>query len=292
MKLIAPISGAVGDGAPNAPLDVAIVQDLLNRWADGRPKLPVDGIATPLLWARIGLFQTEVVGLRAPDRRVTPGSRTFELLQRMAGPAWTSPGAALPTGGLPLACLNREAMARGLRITFDTAALGLEGLLDGLCEDRELEDLRWGAYMLATAWHETRGTFMPVVEVGRGAGRDYGTPQSFTNRQGREVKNVYFGRGYVQLTWLENYLRLGQALGLGDALAVDPDRALDPGVAYRIMSCGMRDGLFTGQRLGSFIGPGGCDYLRARGVVNATDGALQIANVAMVIESLLRATAG
>lgn len=283
------ITAAVGDGAPNNPLDVAVVQDLLDRWPDGRPKLAVDGVVTPLLTARIGLFQTEVVGLRTPDRRVTPGSRTFQMLQRMAGPAWTAPGSARISNGPALARIDQAALARSLRITFDVAAPGLDTLLTALCADGAITELRWAAYMLASTWFETGGAFLPVEEAGRGAGRDYGTPQAFTDRRGRSFNHVYFGRGYIQLTWLENYLRLGEALGMGDTLAADPRRALDPDIAYRVMSCGLRDGLFTGRRLSSFVGADDCDYLGARQVVNATDGAQQIANAATVVESLLRA---
>jgi hypothetical protein len=36
----------------NKPPDAAVVRDLLNRWPADRPKLPVDGIATPLLTLR------------------------------------------------------------------------------------------------------------------------------------------------------------------------------------------------------------------------------------------------
>jgi hypothetical protein len=287
MTMFALISGPVGDSAPNAPLDVAIVQDLLNRWPDGRPKLQVDGIFTPLLSARIALFQGEVVGMSAPDRRVAPGGQTLALLMRMATPAWNAPRP--DRNRASLATIDRATLARALRIAFDAAAPGLEALLDALCADAAITDLRWAAYMLATARHETAGTFLPVEEVGRGAGHDYGAPQPFTDRQGRISSRVYFGRGYVQLTWQDNYLRLGRALGLGDALAADPDRALDPAIAYRVMSCGMREGLFTGQRLSFFIGPSGCDYVGARLVVNATDHAQRIADAAATMESLLRA---
>ena len=58
-----------------------------------------------------------------------------------------------------------------------------------------------------------------------------------------------YGRGYVQLTWKNNYLTLGKALGLGDDLAKNPDHVLDPDIAYEIMSYGMRNGSFSkGQR--------------------------------------------
>ena len=285
--MLAFISAPVGDGAPNRPLDVAIVQDLLDRWPDGRPKLPIDGVPTPLLFARIALFQAEVAGQRDADRQIRPGSRTFQLLQQMATPsvAPASEGADL------LGRLDRTVLARALRTTFAIAAPGLDAFLSSLCADSDVTDLRWAAYMLATTLYETATTFRPVEESGRGSGRDYGAPQPFTDRRGVTVQNVYYGRGYVQLTWLANYLKLSRALGMGDTLAANPDSVLQPAIAYRVLSCGMRDGLFTGHKMADFISGSNCDYVRARQVVNALDAAPAIGANATTIEQLIRAAA-
>ena len=34
-----------------------------------------------------------------------------------------------------------------------------------------------GAYILATTWHETATTMLPIAEYGKGGGRPYGTWQ-------------------------------------------------------------------------------------------------------------------
>ncbi len=287
--MLALISGPVGDGAPNRPLDVAVVQDLLNRWPDGRPKLPVDGVASPLLFARIALFQTEVAQQGVADRQIRPGSRTFQLLQQMATPS-LAPAEGADGAGV-LGRIDRTALARALRTTFEMAASGLESFLAALCQDSDITDVRWAAYMTATTMFETAGTFRPIEEYGRGQGHEYGNPQPYTDRRGQTVQNIYYGRGYCQLTWLGNYLRLGQALGLGDTLAVTPDRAMEPDIAYQILSRGMREGLFTGHRLGEFISGSVCDYVQARRIVNALDAAGPIAARAATIEQLLRAAA-
>ena len=286
MPALAPISAAVGDGAPNRPLDVAVVQDLLNRWPDGRARLPVDGMMSPLVLARIAQFQADVGGSAVPDRQVTPRGRTLALLVQMASPSALP--AAAPVGAGVLACLDPARFARSFRTALQTAAPGLEALLAAVCRDAGITDLRSAAYMLATALHETAGTCAPVAEAGRGAGRDYGTPQSYTDRRGKTVQQIYYGRGYVQLTWLANYLKIGQAIGLGDGLAIDPDRALQPDIAYLALSRGMRDGLFSGRKLGEFITGANCDYPGARQVVNAMDAADAIAANAVTIEQLLR----
>jgi putative chitinase len=76
----------------------------------------------------------------------------------------------------------------------------------------------------------------------------------------------------VQLTWKNNYLALGKALGLGDDLAKNPDHVLDPDIAYEIMSYGMRNGSFSkGQTLSRYINAITCDYLGVRRIINGQD---------------------
>ena len=52
---------------------------------------------------------------------------------------------------------------------------------------------------------------------------------------------LFRGRGFVQLTGRDNYRRYGEALGLGDRLVREPHRALDPGLAGRILSAFLAD---------------------------------------------------
>jgi len=98
------------------------------------------------------------------------------------------------------------------------------------------------------------------------------------------------GRGYVQLTWLANYLAIGRALGLGEQLAIEPDQVLRPALAYRILSHGLRHGSFCGGRhtLASFIQGAACDYVQARRLVDRLDKAVEIAANAALLEDLLR----
>jgi hypothetical protein len=135
-------------------------------------------------------------------------------------------------------------------------------------EAREWADQRWWAYVLATAWHETAGTMKPLEEYGRGAGRAYGNPDPVTGK-------TYFGRGFVQLTWKDNYQRLGGILGL--PLVGQPELALEPVNAARIMCEGMAGGLFTGKALGDYFDADTDDPRNARRIVNGTDRAELIA---------------
>jgi predicted chitinase len=158
---------------------------------------------------------------------------------------------------------------------------GLNALLDeaarrGLAEPRQL------AYVLATAHHETAATLQPIREIGRGAGRAYG-------RRDEETGKVYYGRGYVQLTWRENYRRLGELLGVD--LVADPDRALEPRLAAAILFEGMTRGLFTGRALGEFFTDRKTDWRGARRIVNGTDRAEAIADLARAYHAALQAAA-
>lgn len=132
-------------------------------------------------------------------------------------------------------------------------------------------NLHWIAYGLATAYHETGGTLEPIEEYGKGKGRAYGK----TERTGK----VYFGRGFIQLTWLDNYHTFTNRLGID--LVNQPDLALQPNISTQIMVLGMVKGLFTGVSLADFThADGTLDYIRARTIVNGKDKAALIASYA------------
>jgi hypothetical protein len=102
-----------------------------------------------------------------------------------------------------------------------------------------MTDLRHLAYPLATTLHETASTMWPIEEYGKGQGMSYGAPDPVTGF-------AYYGRGFVQLTWADNYKRATSELGLkGDAdLYWHPDMALDPQIAADVMFIGMKEGWF------------------------------------------------
>jgi putative chitinase len=156
---------------------------------------------------------------------------------------------------------------------------GLESLLTSLEADERVQDLRWAAYMLATTRHETAKTFQPIREYGKGQGLKYGKPDSVTGK-------VYYGRGYVQLTWKDNYATMGTVLKVD--LVNNPDLALDPAIAYRIMSYGMRSGAFTGVGLNRYIHGDVCDYVNARKIINGLDVAEKIAGYAEKLEAVIK----
>lgn len=163
----------------------------------------------------------------------------------------------------------------------DLAHEGLTEVLECMQDDTHIDDVRWLAYMLATTYHETAFTWKPIEEYGKGRGRAYGVPDEQTG-------HIFFGRGYVQLTWAGNYKTIGAKLGYD--LYNKPELALSPPIAYHIMSYGMRHGTFTGVSLKKFINAEKCDYIGARKIINGTDKAEDIAGYARKFEAILKDT--
>lgn len=152
---------------------------------------------------------------------------------------------------------------------------GLNALLGFIEDDPAIIYLRWAAYMLATVKHECADTWQPIEEYGKGAGRPYGQPAG-------PYQRIYYGRGYVQLTWFTNYEKMATALNI-PALAANPELALQPATAYKIMSYGMRAGSFTGYSLSRWI-----NYRSARRIINGLDQWERIKKYAEEIEAVLR----
>lgn len=147
--------------------------------------------------------------------------------------------------------------------TLDSAEVLL--FLAELDEDwNSLEEI---AYFLATVGWETAWTFAPIVE------RKASANQLDVRRlQERYWKTGYYGRGYVQLTWKENYHKLGEVVGVD--LVKNPDELLKPTVSYEVAAIGMRDGMFRSRpngspiKLSDYIGNGKKDFINARNIIN------------------------
>lgn len=135
--------------------------------------------------------------------------------------------------------------------------------------------LKHRAYILATAWHETARTMQPIAEYGKGSGRPYGKPVG-------PYGKAYYGRGYVQLTWQDNYEKAGKAIGID--LVQFPEKAMDPEIAALIIVRGMKEGWFTGKKLSQFD-----SYVSMRAIVNGTDRASLIAGHAEAFDDALEA---
>lgn len=135
------------------------------------------------------------------------------------------------------------------------------------------------AYILATVYHETARTIKPLEEYGKGRGRPYG---KFVG----PYHKAYYGRGFVQLTWLTNYKKMGNKFN--ENFLKHPDKVMEPYTAAKILVFGMIDGDFTGKKLSDYFTKSKTDYVGARRIINGTDKKLEIADIARKFETALR----
>ncbi|MEZ5813919.1 MAG: hypothetical protein R3E13_04255 [Alphaproteobacteria bacterium] len=201
-------------------------------------------------------------------------------------------------------------------------------LLRRAAEVAGVVDVDQQAYILATVKHETAHRMEPVREALGSSDEDSRRKiMAFAQRSDVQrnslnwsqnmqqyaaldpvTNEAYFGRGYVQITWAENYKRLGARLSEGltndsrmeaflrengvdenrlDVMKNDPSwlynnpgLALDPAISALVTVVGMKEGLFTGQGLDDYFGPGKrADAHNARDIVNG-DSALNGAKIA------------
>ncbi|MGV3553390.1 D-Ala-D-Ala carboxypeptidase family metallohydrolase [Rhizobium sp.] len=145
------------------------------------------------------------------------------------------------------------------------------------------------AYILATAWWETANTMEPVKEA-------FFVSNDEAKAEAWRKKNLkyypYYGRGYAQLTHDYNYKKAKEKYGVD--FVKKPELALDTKYAVQIIFDGMLEGWFTGKALDDYIdliNEGGNadldEYIKARKVVNGTNKAKEIADIAVIMEAAL-----
>ena len=126
------------------------------------------------------------------------------------------------------------------------------------------EDIRWLSYCLATTMHETASTMEPIEEYGKGSGQSYGAEDPDTGQ-------TYYGRGFVQLTWRDNYARADLECDLVDQDSCEyyAENALDPPIAGKVMFVGMIQGWFrSGHDLPRYFNDTTDDAYGAREIIN------------------------
>ncbi len=183
---------------------------------------------------------------------------------------------------------------KGLGLTV-TKSEELLVFFNFLQTDPDIQDIRWAAYMLATAHKETSCSFKAAAkEILPKQIPGYATAIPVKDTIGcrgpvnATYQNEYYGRGYVQLTHDRNYKAIGKAYGIGDALYINPDRAYEPAIAYFAASYGMRNGSYTGHSLSKHINGKHCNYKLARQIINGSNCDMEIAQIATRTEMLLR----
>lgn len=155
-------------------------------------------------------------------------------------------------------------------------------------ERRHLEDKRWLADMLGTTVWETNKSMQPVREA-----YYLNTPVMWAAPSGpaeayRRTLRYYpfYGRGYVQLTWEDNYRKMTRLLRdrFGIDFVQEPDAVMRPDIACAIMFEGMlradsHFGDFTGVALEDYFNDHTEDWVGARRIINSLDHADEIADI-------------
>lgn len=176
-------------------------------------------------------------------------------------------------------------------------------ITDAFAADENMKSLRWLAYILATAMHESNDTFAPVAEgywIKPESKRITALYNFYRKNNPAALKTIfpngrsgtaYYGRGrVVQLTHDFNYRLASLKIYKDERLFRDPDMiirdaACDLAVTFR----GMLEGWFTGFRLEQFfpLGSNKANWRSARKMINGLDKANLIAGYAMKFYDLL-----
>lgn len=164
--------------------------------------------------------------------------------------------------------------------------------------------LSWVAYALATAYHETAHTMLPIKEMG---GTAYFTRMyDITGNRPAKAKELgnltpgdgakYAGRGYVQLTGKTNYEKATEKLRqMGydvPSLIAFPDKVMEPKIAAAVLVSGMREGWFTGRDIDDDLPAGRpgtlAQFIASRDIINGRDKQELIAGYAVDFQTGLQ----
>lgn len=172
------------------------------------------------------------------------------------------------------------------------------------------------AYILATAYHETGGSFVPIMEnmnyttakrlmqvwPSRFPSYEFAAQYIYNpvklgnyvyngrlgNKMGTDDGYNYRGRGLSQLTGKENYEKWGKILGKD--FITSPELMCDPEVSAAILVTGLITGEYSGKKLSDYLNSEKKDYVNARRCVNADVklNGQRIADIAQRFETILK----
>lgn len=145
------------------------------------------------------------------------------------------------------------------------------------------------AYILATAYHESYSPaknpdWLPIREGFAKTNAGAIAAVTKLHKAGKIRVNYalpspnghsYYGRGHVQITWPDNYKKIGNLIGVD--LYNFPDLALHRDVSAKALVIGSVEGIYTGRKLSDFdLSNGLLDAYNARRVINGLDKAEKI----------------
>lgn len=171
-------------------------------------------------------------------------------------------------------------------------------LLDKLDEAKEIDTADDYGFYLGEIGRETGFRWEPCREGF--CKTDAGSIAAVTKmyRDGRISYNYakpqkngksYFGRGFGQITWPENYVLCGEAIGMGRQLYDNPDLMLDPEIAWKVFYIGCLKGIFTRgkHKLRDWVNENKADFYNARRIVNGLDHAREVADYCQIFSDAI-----
>lgn len=171
----------------------------------------------------------------------------------------------------------------------------LNYILDRFEDEPRIKFVSWAAYILATAYHESGINGNHFVPVKEGKAR-VGT-KVWEKYQKKYWGTGFYGRGIIQTTHKENYLKLGQRLGVGDMFVNNPDLLLELKWSYESIVLGMTEGIYRSdskgrKNLARYLKSDDASvsqYVQARDIVNGdvAKNGLMIANYAEKFEHII-----
>ncbi|GAB0156240.1 hypothetical protein CHRYSEOSP005_15040 [Chryseobacterium sp. Alg-005] len=179
--------------------------------------------------------------------------------------------------------INRKKFFDGYKNSLDSNKKLDQTEVDAITVFLDFVDATWKtftipqwAYVFATTLHETDATFLPIKEA-------YWLSEEWRRKNLRYFP--YYGRGYVQITWKENYKKFSE--DIGEDFVENPDLVMIPKYAFKILVDGFKNGAFTGKKISHYINNNVKDYKGARRCINGTDKKDLIASYAETFERIL-----
>jgi len=229
---------------------------------------------------RLSDFKLDVEPSRpVPDPFPVPAS-TSSIPEQILAPLAPAPAPASSPVSVSSGLFDRD---RFLSLIKDPVLRGSVGagqargfnyLMDGWDASYSDKPLPWLAYILATTLWESGRTMQPIHERGDASYffKMY-DPLGDNPRRAAGLGNTspgdgarFHGRGYVQITGRDNYRRMGDLFRAD--LVNNPDRALEPELARKILFVGMMNGLFRRKKLSDYFSDLRQDWSGAREIVN------------------------
>ena len=181
-------------------------------------------------------------------------------------------------------------LAKTLKMTLTKAQGDAVRLIVHECEKQGVTDFRQIAYILGTVYHECR--FKSIKEQRANPNGNADQRHVYALQEAYWYTGFY-GRGFSQLTWEDNYRKFSPVVGID--IVKYPEKVMIPAIGAKILVFGMKNGSFTtkgtalksSNNLSKYFNATTTNWYDARRIVNGTFRAEMVAEAAQKILPLL-----